>query len=228
MSARPRVCNAVARQTLLGAYQGEIASTHGSAERATSRAVGGDRGRPRRPTRQRVRPARRRTPLGGPLGAGTAGLHEVRARTSPAPAPCHIHPPGSATRPSAQGRLRPRPFHRCTHARGYKVVGVDWGKRTVKRLQSRFPEVEFRYGDVRSLPYESGSFDAVYSPDAVVVASGGCSPPQGLTPGPHTPRPCSHDGKGSRGFRELEVQLGGVDAPRLAPVTTCRGASPGM
>lgn len=49
-------------------------------------------------------------------------------------------------------------------ARGYRAEGVDFAPQVVERLSSRFPQLRFWVGDVRSLAVASDSYDAVYSP----------------------------------------------------------------
>lgn len=49
-------------------------------------------------------------------------------------------------------------------ALGYRAVGIDWAGRTLEQVKQRFPAIPFDRGDVRALPYRTGSFDAVYSP----------------------------------------------------------------
>jgi SAM-dependent methyltransferase len=50
-------------------------------------------------------------------------------------------------------------------ARGYDAVGVDYAPEVVTMLNERFPEIDFRRGDVTNLQeFGDGSFDAIYSP----------------------------------------------------------------
>lgn len=46
---------------------------------------------------------------------------------------------------------------------GYKTTGLDISLETIKRLQQAFPANNWQYGDVRSLPFSSHSFEAVLS-----------------------------------------------------------------
>jgi ubiquinone/menaquinone biosynthesis C-methylase UbiE len=48
-------------------------------------------------------------------------------------------------------------------ARGFDCVGLDFASRTIEMLNERFPEVPFRQGDIRALPFDTNSFDAYVS-----------------------------------------------------------------
>lgn len=47
--------------------------------------------------------------------------------------------------------------------RGFKVTGVDGSERFINYAQQRFPDVDFKLGDLLELPFTSGSFDIVAS-----------------------------------------------------------------
>ncbi|HEY7287840.1 MAG TPA: class I SAM-dependent methyltransferase [Vicinamibacterales bacterium] len=49
-------------------------------------------------------------------------------------------------------------------ALGFVAEGLDWSEPTISRLRRGFPSIPWHVGDVRELPFETGSFDAVYSP----------------------------------------------------------------
>ncbi len=49
-------------------------------------------------------------------------------------------------------------------ALGYGAEGLDWSEPTIIRLREKFPSIPWHVGDVRALEFETGSFDAVYSP----------------------------------------------------------------
>jgi len=49
-------------------------------------------------------------------------------------------------------------------ARGFAAEGLDWSEPTIGRLREQFPSIPWHVGDVRALQFETGSFDAVYSP----------------------------------------------------------------
>ena len=46
---------------------------------------------------------------------------------------------------------------------GYDLVGVDLSRRTVEKLQERYPKVPFFSGDIRETEFLDNSFDAYYS-----------------------------------------------------------------
>jgi len=46
---------------------------------------------------------------------------------------------------------------------GFKVVGIDFDKQTVDFLNSNIPELDIRYGDVRSVPLEDSSIAGYWS-----------------------------------------------------------------
>lgn len=46
-------------------------------------------------------------------------------------------------------------------ARGYTVSGLDISERVIRVAREALPGADFRTGDMRELPWESGSFDAV-------------------------------------------------------------------
>lgn len=46
---------------------------------------------------------------------------------------------------------------------GYSVVGLDLSRKTVERLQERFPEATFADGDIRHMDFPDASFDAYFS-----------------------------------------------------------------
>jgi SAM-dependent methyltransferase len=49
-------------------------------------------------------------------------------------------------------------------ALGFVAEGLDWSEPTIGRLCRSFPSISWHVGDVRNLPFEARSFDAVYSP----------------------------------------------------------------
>jgi len=69
--------------------------------------------------------------------------------------------PGSRTLEAGCGLGR---FTVAANALGYRAEGLDWSAETVERLRQRFPSIRWHVGDVRSLDFPSGTFDAVYSP----------------------------------------------------------------
>jgi len=63
------------------------------------------------------------------------------------------------------------------HKRGAIVSGFDASEAMLRVARSRLPEADFRQGDLESLPYEDGSFDAVTAFNSVQYAA---DPIQGL------------------------------------------------
>ena len=55
-------------------------------------------------------------------------------------------------------------FTVAANALGYRAEGLDWSTPTVERLRSTFSSIAWHVGDVRELPFENDSFDAIYSP----------------------------------------------------------------
>jgi len=49
-----------------------------------------------------------------------------------------------------------------SHA-GYSAVGLDFAPETVKLLHEQYPDLDFKQGDVRDLPFENESFDGYWS-----------------------------------------------------------------
>jgi SAM-dependent methyltransferase len=48
-------------------------------------------------------------------------------------------------------------------AKGYLPVGIELDKIAVERFRTKYPDIQYDVGDVESLPYPDGSFDAVVS-----------------------------------------------------------------
>ncbi|MEK9570822.1 MAG: class I SAM-dependent methyltransferase [Paracoccaceae bacterium] len=46
---------------------------------------------------------------------------------------------------------------------GFNVIGVDYAKRTVEKINEHYPSLDIRYGDVRNLAFEDGFFDGYWS-----------------------------------------------------------------
>lgn len=46
---------------------------------------------------------------------------------------------------------------------GFRTVGLDISQKTILQLQERFPEAEFKYGDIRQTTFGNGEFDAYFS-----------------------------------------------------------------
>jgi SAM-dependent methyltransferase len=57
--------------------------------------------------------------------------------------------------------------------RGYRVIGLDFAQRTLKKLRTRQPEVELCGGDVSRLPFADKTFDLYYSGGVVEHFEGG-------------------------------------------------------
>jgi SAM-dependent methyltransferase len=49
------------------------------------------------------------------------------------------------------------------HMAGYEVVGIDYARETVARLNRLFPQLDIREGNVCSLPFPDNFFDGYYS-----------------------------------------------------------------
>ena len=47
--------------------------------------------------------------------------------------------------------------------RGYDCYGLDNAQRTIDLLRVHFPDLPFKFGDVKCLPFEDGFFDAYIS-----------------------------------------------------------------
>ena len=46
---------------------------------------------------------------------------------------------------------------------GFKCTGVDWAKKTVKRVNDLIPEIDVRHGDVRDLDFDDNCFAGYWS-----------------------------------------------------------------
>ena len=46
---------------------------------------------------------------------------------------------------------------------GFPTTGVDFAKRTVEKVNEYYPSLDIRYGDVRNMAFEDGSFDGYWS-----------------------------------------------------------------
>jgi len=46
---------------------------------------------------------------------------------------------------------------------GFKVVGVDFSIKLLEIARKQFPNIDFRLADIRSLPFEKDTFDAIYA-----------------------------------------------------------------
>ena len=51
----------------------------------------------------------------------------------------------------------------CLYRNGYDAFGVDFAQRTVRRINSLFPQLSVVPGDVRALPFGDNSFDGYWS-----------------------------------------------------------------
>lgn len=51
----------------------------------------------------------------------------------------------------------------CMHVHGYKSVGIDFAKKTIKRTKEIFPELNVRVGDVRALQFPENYFAGYWS-----------------------------------------------------------------
>jgi SAM-dependent methyltransferase len=49
------------------------------------------------------------------------------------------------------------------HNNGFNVVGIDYARETVKKLNVSVPELNIQFGDVRSLPFLPNEFDGYWS-----------------------------------------------------------------
>jgi ubiquinone/menaquinone biosynthesis C-methylase UbiE len=47
------------------------------------------------------------------------------------------------------------------HSKGFQVVGIDLSEKMVEYSSRRYPEVEFRLGDMAKLPFPRNSFDGI-------------------------------------------------------------------
>ena len=52
---------------------------------------------------------------------------------------------------------------RFLHSQGLNPVGVDYEDSTVTRLQQAFPSFDWKVGDIRALPFEESTYDALVS-----------------------------------------------------------------
>jgi SAM-dependent methyltransferase len=46
---------------------------------------------------------------------------------------------------------------------GYNAVGIDFARRTIKRVKVAVPELDIRFGDVRNLPFRDGEIAGYWS-----------------------------------------------------------------
>ncbi len=51
----------------------------------------------------------------------------------------------------------------CMFIHGYKAIGVDFARKTIKRVKEVFPEFDVRLGDVRNLPFPDNTFVGYWS-----------------------------------------------------------------
>ena len=51
----------------------------------------------------------------------------------------------------------------CMFIHRYKVIGVDFAKKTIKRVKEVFPGLDVRLGDVRDLPFPDNTFKGYWS-----------------------------------------------------------------
>jgi SAM-dependent methyltransferase len=70
-------------------------------------------------------------------------------------------PPGARTLEAGCGLGH---FTVAASALGYRAEGLDWSETTIHRLRQQFAAIPWHVGDARRLPFDAGSFDAVYSP----------------------------------------------------------------
>ena len=47
------------------------------------------------------------------------------------------------------------------HEKGFSVVGVDFSSEMLRIAREKYPNIDFREGDMRDVSFEEGSFDAV-------------------------------------------------------------------
>lgn len=46
---------------------------------------------------------------------------------------------------------------------GYRAIGIDFAQKTVAKINSKYPDLNIKWGDVRNLPIESGIVDGYWS-----------------------------------------------------------------
>ncbi len=46
---------------------------------------------------------------------------------------------------------------------GYNVIGLDYAPKTIELLQNNYPQLDFKLGDVRQLPFDDAYFDGYWS-----------------------------------------------------------------
>lgn len=61
-------------------------------------------------------------------------------------------------------------------ARGYDVVGVEWGQETVKRVNTQFPDIPVEAGDVTALPVADGTYAGYISMGVIEHRQAGPEP----------------------------------------------------
>ncbi len=59
---------------------------------------------------------------------------------------------------------------------GFDAYGIDFAKETTKEIRRVLPELNIRFGDVRTLPFEDGSFDGYWSLGVIEHFYGGYGP----------------------------------------------------
>lgn len=47
------------------------------------------------------------------------------------------------------------------HSRGYDVIGIDLSKEMTEYAKTKYPQIEFRLGDMTKLPFSANTFDGI-------------------------------------------------------------------
>lgn len=49
------------------------------------------------------------------------------------------------------------------HSKGFNVIGIDLSKKMVEYAREKYPQIDFRLGDMTKLPFPANSFDGIFA-----------------------------------------------------------------
>ena len=63
------------------------------------------------------------------------------------------------------------------HSKSFQVIGIDLSEKMVEYARSRYPNIDFRLGDMTKLPFPANSFDGILAPYSLIHLTKEVIPP---------------------------------------------------